>query len=188
MPPTEDPRYETRAWNLTILFGGNVPCHPDRTRRGFDETELPVKVICRAVGDQTDIGGLRQLVLDIVRQCSHDHLAEPPALVFGHDRDVGDLKEAASVADDAAHADDRVTAHQADAKDRIGQPLFGSLSRKRAEARGLAQAQIIVNTWDVGLDAVVAMLGQLDAFQYTSPKMSYSTIASPAADRQALAL
>lgn len=107
---------------------GNFPRHPDRTRGGFGEAELLVEAICRDVGYQTDIGGLWQLLLDIVRQRGHDHLAEPPALMGGHERDICDLKEAASVADDATHADDRVAMHQTDAKDRIGQAFFSRLS------------------------------------------------------------
>lgn len=146
------------------LSSGNFPRHPDRARRGFSETELSVQAVRRDVGDQTDIGRLWQLVLDMVRQRSHDHLAKPPALVFGHDRDVGDLKEAASVADDATHANYRVAAHQADTKDRVGQPPFGRLFRKGAEARQVSQAQVIVDARDAGLDAVIVMLGHVMPF------------------------
>lgn len=49
------------------LSSGNFPRHPDRARRGFSETELSVQAVRRDVGDQTDIGRLWQLVLDMAK-------------------------------------------------------------------------------------------------------------------------
>ena len=129
------PPRHSQAGSPSDLFSGNFPRHPDRARRRLGETKLLIEAVRREVGDQTDIGGLWKLALDMVGQCCHDYLAKPATLVRGHDRDICDLKEAATIADDTTHSDYRVAVHQADAKNRIWEPLFGRLSRKWAEAR-----------------------------------------------------
>lgn len=116
--------------------------HPDRTRGGMDEAELRVQVLRLAIGDQADITAFGDLGFDVLQYLPHDALAQALALVFLEDGDVHHLKEAATVADDAAHAHRLRVMQDLYGEECIGQSLQRGLDGFRTEPRGKAQRPV----------------------------------------------
>lgn len=90
----------------------------------------------------------------MVGQRLHDPFGEAPALMRWQDGDIGDLEEAAAIADDPAHADGFTLMHEADGKDGVRQPALRRLAGKGREARFPPELQIILHGGQTWLDAI----------------------------------
>ncbi len=122
--------------------------HPDRSRRVRGEVELGVEVAGVAVGDQADIGPLGGGLAQLLGQRGHDALAEALALRARVHGNVHKLKEAAAVADDAAHGHQGLAVADGHAVQRVGQAACGGLGAFGAEAGGNAEAAVFVRGGD----------------------------------------
>ena len=116
--------------------------HANTGRCSEREAELLVELIRLTIREQTDVGGLGYLLLDVARNFTHDSLAQTTTLVLGQNGNVCNLIETAAVANDAAHRDRLAMAKQLHAKKRIGQPSLRGLQRFWAQSGGLPQMPI----------------------------------------------
>ncbi len=97
----------------------------------------------------------RRSVLQVVDQRPDDCFAEPAPLMFRVDCDINNLESQATIADDAAHADEPAFHADDDGEEGIWQADGGALFAFRAEAGKDAEAPVLVRSRDLVEQLVV---------------------------------
>ena len=121
----------------------------DEVSDGF-EAELGVQAVGGNVSEEAGVGTGGGDLMDVLYEAGDDGFAEAAMLVGGVDGDIDDLEGEASVADDAAHADEFRADADGDCEEGVGETDGCAFGAFGAEAGLDAEGSVFV--WSRGLE------------------------------------